>query len=116
MNLERALITTILKIDFYLNILKTEEIHLIEKLNLDSSVEKKLRELAEKGPHGLYIPSGALWGAEDIQKMAERGSLGNLTITMAKHPLSLKLDSPLKEKIDAYLQSTNENGKQFPII
>lgn len=25
--------------------------------------------------HGLYIPSGALWGAQDILKMADRGTL-----------------------------------------
>ena len=29
--------------------------------------------------HGLYIPSGALWGGEDIRKMSERGTLKGLT-------------------------------------
>ena len=25
--------------------------------------------------HGLYVPSGAFWGAEDVKKMADRGTL-----------------------------------------
>ena len=42
------------------------------------------------GNHGLYIPSGALWGAADIQKMADRNTLASLSISMAFHPSSLK--------------------------
>eukprot|EP00126_Sphaerothecum_destruens_P002851 Sdes_comp16261_c0_seq3m5559 len=45
---------------------------------------------AENRYHTLYIPSGALWGANDIQKMADGGSLKKLTITMKKHPSSFK--------------------------
>ena len=26
-------------------------------------------------PHGLYVPAGAFWGGEGIQKMADRGTL-----------------------------------------
>lgn len=33
----------------------------------DPNVEKKLRAIATQGTHGLYIPSGAFWGASDIQ-------------------------------------------------
>ena len=29
--------------------------------------------------YGLFIPSGALWGGEDIRKMSERGTLKGLT-------------------------------------
>lgn len=72
---------------------------------LDPVVEKKLRDLASKGPFGCYVPSGALWGAEDIQKLADRGNLGALSITMKKHPLSLLLEPPLKEKLDQYINS-----------
>ena len=36
--------------------------------------------------HAMYIPSGALWGAKDIQKMANRGTLKGLCITMKKAP------------------------------
>ena len=34
---------------------------------------------------------GALWGASDIQKMADRQTIGGLTITMKKEPSSLKV-------------------------
>ena len=56
-----------------------------------SELEVALRVAAEKYGRGCYIPSGALWGAEDIAKMAQRGTLGALTVTMTKHPSSLKL-------------------------
>ena len=39
----------------------------------DRDIEASLEAAATK--HGLYIPSGALWGGEDIRKMAERGTL-----------------------------------------
>ena len=45
---------------------------------------------SNSGNHGLYIPSGALWGAADIQKMADRNTLASLSISMAFHPSSLK--------------------------
>lgn len=36
-------------------------------------VEDALRAAATS--HGLYVPAGAFWGAEDILKMADRGTL-----------------------------------------
>ena len=39
----------------------------------DHDTENKLRSAATR--HGLYVPSGALWGGEDIRKMADRGTL-----------------------------------------
>ena len=39
----------------------------------DRDIEAALEAAADT--HGLYIPSGALWGGEDIRKMAERGTL-----------------------------------------
>ena len=60
----------------------------------DISFETALREAAS-AQHGVYIPSGALWGADDIQKMADLGTLTELTVTMKKHPSSLKVLSPL---------------------
>ena len=58
-----------------------------------AEVEAACRAAATR--HGLYIPAGALWGAVDIQKMAARGTLAKLTVTMAKHPSSFKLGEPL---------------------
>lgn len=57
----------------------------------DAAVEVAMRQKAAAGPHGLYIPSGALWGAVDIQKMAELGTLTGARVTMRKHPSSFKL-------------------------
>jgi len=38
-----------------------------------SSLEQLLKLSAKS--HGLYVPCGAFWGSEDIQKMADRGNL-----------------------------------------
>ena len=39
----------------------------------DLSLESSLRNAAQK--HGLYVPTGAFWGGDDIKKMADRGTL-----------------------------------------
>ncbi|XP_064487737.1 aspartate dehydrogenase domain-containing protein-like [Ornithodoros turicata] len=68
----------------------------------DPETELKLRSTARQGRHGLYVPSGALWGLHDIRAMADRGALAELTITMAKHPTSLKLvGADIKARNDA---------------
>ena len=41
--------------------------------------------------HGICLPSGALWGVRDLQKMSDSGTLAGLHVTIRKHPLSLKL-------------------------
>lgn len=64
----------------------------------DTELETSLRNAADK--HGLYIPSGAFWGGEDIKKMADRGTLQALKVTMKKHPSSFKLEGDLKLKND----------------
>merc|ERR550519_1726181 len=69
----------------------------------DRGLEDELRRAASS--HGLYIPSGALWGGEDIRKMAERGALRALTVTMRKHPASFKLEGELRQRNDAVLSS-----------
>nr|ACO15335.1 L-aspartate dehydrogenase [Caligus clemensi] len=60
-------------------------------------LEAKLRKSAAV-KHGLYIPSGAFWGGEDIRKMADRNTLKGLSVTMIKHPHCLKLNGDLDEK------------------
>ena len=58
----------------------------------DSETEAALRKAASSPEqNGLYIPSGALWGARDIQHMANRGNLAGLTVSMKKAPHHLKL-------------------------
>lgn len=60
------------------------------------AVEEELREAATS--HGLYLPAGAFWGAEDILKMADLGTLKALKVTMTKHPSCFKLEGNLQVK------------------
>mmetsp|Transcript_70779 Transcript_70779/g.166918 ORF Transcript_70779/g.166918 Transcript_70779/m.166918 type:complete len:186 (+) Transcript_70779:354-911(+) len=64
--------------------------------------------LAAATTNGVYIPSGALWGAQDIQKMARGGKLKDLTVTMKKHPGSMKLNPPLSGKL---AEATTADGE-----
>ena len=48
----------------------------------DKDLETKIRAVATE--HGVYIPSGAFWGGEDIKKMADRGTLQVLTVKLYK--------------------------------
>jgi aspartate dehydrogenase len=41
----------------------------------EAAVERNLVREARDGAHGLYVPAGAFWGGQDIQKMADRGTL-----------------------------------------
>lgn len=69
-----------------------------------ASLEQKLKLSAKN--HGLYVPSGAFWGSEDIRKMADRGDLQSLNVTMTFHPESLKLTGDLKAKNDSVTMRT----------
>ena len=40
---------------------------------IQTKIYKKAHSNARR--HGLYVPSGAFWGGEDIKKMADMGSL-----------------------------------------
>ena len=71
----------------------------------DVATEKAVHEAMQSGDHGCYIPAGALWGSRDIQKMAALGNLRSLTITMKKAPHHLKLQSPLREKLEEVVAS-----------
>lgn len=74
----------------------------------NSDVENRLRWKASSGSHGIYIPSGALWGGADIKKMADIGTLKGLKVTMKKHPSCFKLNEPLK--------SRNEQVNTEPVV
>jgi len=76
----------------------------------NEEIETLLRSCANnENGHGLYIPVGALWGAEDIQKMSKRGRLKGLSITMKFHPDSLKLKGNLLEKLESVKDLDGEN-------
>lgn len=41
----------------------------------DSDLNQKLRQAAQKYGRTLYVPSGALWGGQDIQRLNDSGAL-----------------------------------------
>ena len=41
----------------------------------NKDTEIQLRDATKTYGKGLYVPSGALWGGEDIRKMADLGTL-----------------------------------------
>uniref|UniRef100_UPI00398E9CB9 aspartate dehydrogenase domain-containing protein isoform X1 n=1 Tax=Pristiophorus japonicus TaxID=55135 RepID=UPI00398E9CB9 len=63
----------------------------------EQGVDSRCREAARRYRHTLYVPRGALWGGEDIQKMADSGTLKALKVTMSKHPDSFRLEGRLRE-------------------
>ncbi|XP_037111562.1 putative L-aspartate dehydrogenase [Syngnathus acus] len=57
----------------------------------DHDLNTKLRQAAQKNGRTLYVPSGALWGGQDIQKLNDSGTLQALFIRMSKHPSCFRL-------------------------
>lgn len=41
----------------------------------DPDLNKKLRHVAQQSDKTLYVPSGALWGGQDIQRLNDSGTL-----------------------------------------
>ena len=41
----------------------------------DGAAYERIFKAAKVSSYGLYIPVGAFWGGQDIQKMADRGTL-----------------------------------------
>lgn len=80
----------------------------------DAAVEAAHREALETTRHGLYIPSGALWGATDLNKMGQRGTLTALKVTMKKHPDSLKLFGDIFEKNEVAKASGPPTAELIP--
>lgn len=65
-----------------------------KKLIFSKIIGKKLqslKNLSKQFNRSVYVPAGAFWGGNDIQKMAELGLLKGLTVTMTKHPSSFKV-------------------------
>ena len=56
-------------------------------------VESTLSNAAKEYGTGLYVPSGALWGGEDIRKMSDLGTLKVVTydfmFEFIKHMVSI---------------------------
>ncbi|KAL0993508.1 hypothetical protein UPYG_G00108930 [Umbra pygmaea] len=57
----------------------------------DPHLNQQLRQAAEHHGKTLYVPSGALWGGQDIQRLNDSGALKALFIRMSKHPSCFRL-------------------------
>ncbi|KAM6962511.1 aspartate dehydrogenase domain-containing protein [Aplochiton taeniatus] len=57
----------------------------------DLDLNKQLCQAAKKYGKTLYIPSGALWGGQDIQRLNDSGALKALFVRMSKHPSCFRL-------------------------
>ncbi|XP_062874564.1 aspartate dehydrogenase domain-containing protein [Trichomycterus rosablanca] len=57
----------------------------------DPKLDWELRHAAKHHGHTLYVPSGALWGGQDIQRLNDSGLLKALSIRMSKHPSCFRL-------------------------
>ncbi|KAJ8347238.1 hypothetical protein SKAU_G00286390 [Synaphobranchus kaupii] len=61
----------------------------------DPQVDAQLRQAAAHHGKTLYVPSGALWGGQDIQRLNNSGALKALSIRMSKHPSCFRLSGDL---------------------
>lgn len=74
----------------------------------DRLLEKGLRDVSSTSGTSIYISAGALWGGEDIKKMADLDTLKGLRITMRKHPESYRLTGELAELASEAADSNQE--------
>ncbi|XP_038609048.1 putative L-aspartate dehydrogenase [Tachyglossus aculeatus] len=65
----------------------------------DQDTERRLREASSHGGHTVFVPRGALWGAEDIRRLDQAGGLLGLRVTMATHPDGFRLEGPLAARL-----------------
>uniref|UniRef100_A0A3P9M9I8 Aspartate dehydrogenase domain-containing protein n=1 Tax=Oryzias latipes TaxID=8090 RepID=A0A3P9M9I8_ORYLA len=72
----------------------------------DSDLNQKLRRAALQYGKTLYVPSGALWGGQDIQRLNDSGALKALFIRMSKHPSCFRLTG---DKLTTW---TEEEGRR----
>jgi aspartate dehydrogenase len=57
----------------------------------------------------VFVPVGALWGADDISKM--RANIASLTVSMHKHPEHLRsVLGPVRAKLDAYMADEKDES------
>lgn len=62
----------------------------------DQLLNHQLRQAAEHHGRTLYVPSGALWGGQDIQRLNDSGVLTALFIRMSKHPSCFRLTGDVR--------------------
>lgn len=73
---------------------------------LASSAMRSTLAVAANGDNALYVPAGALWGAVDLQKMADGDNLASLELSMSFHPSALKnVYGQVKERMRSSVRS-----------
>ncbi|CEF66989.1 Putative L-aspartate dehydrogenase [Strongyloides ratti] len=72
----------------------------------DQETYNLVEDLGKKYNRSIFVPTGALWAAEDIMKMAELGQLKKLSISMIKHPSSFKVFGDLKKLCDEAMETS----------
>ncbi|XP_068613488.1 aspartate dehydrogenase domain-containing protein-like [Brachionichthys hirsutus] len=72
----------------------------------DPDLNQKLRQAAQTYGKTLYVPRGALWGGQDIQRLNDSGDLKALFIRMSKHPSCFRLTR------DLLSDSTEDEGRR----
>jgi len=68
-------------------------------------LKKKLHNIDNN--HSIFLPAGAAWGIHDIQKMAQLNTISDLKITMKFNADALKLNPPLQQKLDSYINDSS---------
>ena len=73
----------------------------------NQNLDLNLRHLANTFANGLYIPTGAAWGIQDILKMDQLGTLKALNVEMQFSAGALKLEAPLSSKLQAFIEDSD---------
>lgn len=78
-------------------------------------LDKTLAAARATGGH-VFVPTGALWGAQDIAKMGARGTIASLHITMKKPADSTRLNQPLQAKVDEFLAAGKDKDAPRSVV
>lgn len=74
----------------------------------DEKALHRCLELASKLKRQIFVPTGALWGVNDIAKMGARKGISSLHITMKKPAASTRLNEPLQQIVDAFTKAEED--------
>lgn len=77
----------------------------------DQSTEDSIRAACVQHKRCCYVGAGALWGANDIRKMADSKSLQGLSVTMTKNPSHLNLQGKLLSALEEYVKSEDQTPR-----
>lgn len=69
----------------------------------DQNLVRDIKTVCKNNHKSCYIPVGAAWGVPDIIKLNRQGYLTGIEISMKFNADALKLESPLKEKLEEFI-------------